>query len=71
MKLENLSFEHLQKMIFMYNALEKGWCIKKINDSYYFKKPHENKEEIFSDTFLSNFVKENTKLDKLLSNNHD
>jgi hypothetical protein len=71
MKVENISFEHLQKMIFMYNALEKGWSIKKINDSYYFKKPHENKEEIFSDTFLSNFVKENTKLDKLLSNNHD
>ena len=40
--LEKESFKidaiQFQKMIFLYNALDDGWNIKKINDSYIFSK---------------------------------
>ena len=36
-----------QKMVFLYNALENGWSIKKRNNSYIFTKNHEGKREIF------------------------
>jgi hypothetical protein len=48
-----------QKMSFIYNALETGWSIKKRNDSYIFTKSHEKKKEIFKDSYLSIFMKEN------------
>jgi len=37
----------LQKMIFIMNALEKGWTVKKSDESYIFMKKHENRKEIF------------------------
>ena len=44
----------LQKMIFIYNALEKGWSIKKIkDDKFEFKKP-KNSEIIELDHFIEN-----------------
>lgn len=52
----------LQIMLFLYNALDKGWCIKKQNGCYIFNKKHENKKEYFSDTYLKKFVKENIEL---------
>ena len=33
-----------QKMVFLYNALDSGWSIKKRNDSYIFTKNHEGKK---------------------------
>ena len=33
----------LQKMAFIYNALEDGWTINKKNDCYIFKKNHEGR----------------------------
>lgn len=57
------------KMIFLFNALDEGWTIKKRNDSYYFIKNHEGKKEIFSDTYLSTFMKDNLDINKILSLN--
>ena len=39
-----------QKMVFLYNALDNGWSIKKRNNSYIFTKNHEGKREIFDDS---------------------
>ena len=48
-----------QRMIFITNALEKGWTIKKKEDSYIFTKKHENRREIFQENYLESFVKTN------------
>jgi len=37
----------LRKLLFIANALEQGWTIKKSTDSYIFTKKHENRREIF------------------------
>ena len=48
----------LHKMRFIANALEKGWSVKKRNDSYIFTKKHEGKREVFQDNYLDAFVGE-------------
>jgi hypothetical protein len=55
-----------QKMVFLFNALENGWSIKKRNDSYIFTKNHEGKKEIFKESYLSIFMKENSDINKIL-----
>ena len=57
----------LQKMAFLYNALEKGWNITKKNDLYIFKKNHEGKKEVFLDNYLKQFISENVNLDDFLN----
>ena len=50
-----------QKMMFISNALEQGWTVKKSNDSFIFSKKHENKREIFQEEYLERFILENMK----------
>jgi hypothetical protein len=57
----------LQKMILLYNAIEKGWCIKKRNDSYVFSKFHEGKKEVLEESYLHKFMKSNLDINKILS----
>ena len=57
----------IKKMIFLYNALDNGWSIKKRKDSYIFSKNHEGKKEVFEDSYLSTFMKENSSINNLLS----
>ena len=56
---KNLEIDKIkfQKMIFLYNALDNGWSIKK---------NHEGKKEIFNETYLSTFMKDNADINKLL-----
>ena len=56
-----------QKMGFLFNALENGWSIKKRKDSYIFTKTHEGKKEVFDESYLAIFMKDNTDINKLLS----
>ena len=56
-----------QKMVFLFNALDSGWSIKKKKDSYIFTKNHEGKKEIFNEEYLSIFMKDNSDINKLLS----
>ena len=56
-----------QKMVFLYNALDNGWSIKKKQNSYIFKKNHEGKKEVLNETYLSIFMKDNADINKLLS----
>jgi hypothetical protein len=55
-----------QKMVFLYNALDNGWSIKKRKDSYIFTKNHEGKKEIFDELYLSIFMKENVNINNIL-----
>ena len=46
----------IQKMKFIYNALENGWAIKKKKDLYIFTKNHEGKKEVLLDEYLKRFM---------------
>jgi hypothetical protein len=62
-----LNKQLLQKMIFITNALEQGWTVKKNEDSYIFSKKHENKREIFQEDYLETFVTSNFSTNVLFS----
>ena len=64
LEIDKLKF---QKMVFLFNALDSGWSIKKKKDSYIFTKNHEGKKEIFNEEYLSIFMKDNSDINKLLS----
>ena len=55
----------LQKMIFIYNALDKGWTVKKKKNSYIFTKNHEGKKEVLLDTYLKRFMMDNLDISKI------
>jgi hypothetical protein len=58
----NIDSKSLQIMSFIYNSLQNGWTIKKRNDNYIFSKKHQGKKEIFDESYLSTFVKQNSKI---------
>ena len=60
----------LQKMAFIFNAIEKGWNVSKKNDLYVFKKNHEGKKEVFLDNYLKRFMCENMTFDDILNKNN-
>ena len=47
-------------MHFVMNTLENGWTIRKKNDNFVFRKKHRNRDEVYSDDFLINFLKINS-----------
>jgi hypothetical protein len=53
--------KQFHKMIFIQNALEQGWSVKKNDTSYVFTKKHENLREIFEEDYLEKFVSTNIK----------
>jgi hypothetical protein len=62
----NIDCIKLQKMAFLFNALEKGWTVKKQKEVYIFTKNHEGEKEIFLDSYLRRFMKENIDLNSIL-----
>jgi hypothetical protein len=57
-----------QKMVFIMNALNDGWSVKKNQDTYIFKKKHENKVEIFQEDYLATFIMNNMGLNHIQKN---
>tara|TARA_B110001469_G_scaffold127517_1_gene148755 strand:- start:2110 stop:2334 length:225 start_codon:yes stop_codon:yes gene_type:complete len=62
---EKIDVIKLHKMAFIYNALEKGWNVKKNGDCYIFTKNHSGKKEVFLDTYLKKFIQNNLNIDNL------
>ena len=60
-----ISCLQLQKMAFLFNAVEDGWNVKKVKDMYVFTKNHEGKKEIFLDSYLKRFVEDNFDINKI------
>lgn len=58
-KNNNIEFIDLQKMLFINNAIDDGWAVKKKNEKYIFSKKHENKKEVYLETYLQNFIESN------------
>jgi len=48
------------KIMFIQNALNGGWTIKKRQNSYIFTKKHENLREIFQESYLEKFILKNS-----------
>ena len=46
-----------QKLLFIYNALENGWEIKKSGNKYIFKKENNKDKEVYLDSYHDKFVK--------------
>jgi hypothetical protein len=65
-KMTNIDIIKLQKMAFIYNALENGWSVKKKNGCYVFKKKHEDREEIFLESYLSKFIHDTISYDEVI-----
>jgi len=57
----------LQKMTFLYNAIESGWDIKKSEDKYIFTKNHEQKKEVYLDNYLRKFLESNISISNISS----
>ena len=61
---------NLQKMVFIYNAVQSGWVVKKKdNNTFEFRKTKSNliKEIDLDDNQLINFVEKNKKIDEVLN----
>ena len=50
-------------MHFVMNTLENGWTIRKKDDNFVFRKKHKNRNEVYSDDYLINFLKINITTD--------
>lgn len=58
---------NIEKMGFLFNALNNGWTIQKKKDSYIFTKKHEGKKEVYKEEYLTDFVKHNADINTFLS----
>ena len=61
-KTVEINSKHFQKMVFITNAIDDGWSVKKIKDNYIFSKKHENKKEVYQKTYLEKFILTNQEL---------
>ena len=64
----NINMVKLQKMAFLFNALENGWTIKKKKNCYVFSKNHEGKKEVYLDSYLKRFMKVIFDLNNIINN---
>lgn len=55
----------LQKMAFIYNAVQSGWEVRMNRGIYVFTKKHEGKKEIYLDSYLKEFVESNMDINKI------
>jgi hypothetical protein len=62
--IENIQFK---KMLFIYNAVNNGWSVKKEDELYIFKKGHDRKKEFFKEDFLASFMGKNFNIETLIS----
>lgn len=46
-----------RKMLFLSNAVEDGWSVRKRDRSYIFSKKHKGRREVFADAYLDDFVR--------------
>ena len=63
----NINIVQLQKMAFLFNALESVWTIKKKGNCYIFSKKHEGKKEIYLDSYLKRFMEQNLDLNTIIN----
>tara|TARA_B100001287_G_scaffold235848_1_gene208209 strand:- start:74670 stop:74909 length:240 start_codon:yes stop_codon:yes gene_type:complete len=55
----DMNEKQVKIMVFIMNALEKGWSIKKREEQFIFTKKHEGKKEVFDEKYLETFIQSN------------
>ena len=56
---DKVDYITIQKMKFLYNALEHGWTVVKKEDKYIFNKKHEGEKEIYLESYQQQFIIDN------------
>lgn len=51
-----VSERELQTMVFLYNAVNDGWTVKRRRGVYVFQKKHRNRQEVESSRYLDTFI---------------
>jgi len=59
--MDNKSDTQYHKMLFIMNAIEDGWRVKKKNSLYIFDKKHNGQRQVYNEEYLEDFVKKNMK----------
>jgi hypothetical protein len=54
-----LPSNEINKLSFIYNALEKGWSVKKKGKYYIFSRKHNNELKYFNPSYIYDFVQSN------------
>jgi|TARA_B100000424_G_scaffold263845_1_gene251584 hypothetical protein len=54
--MNDLNEKEKMKVMFIYNAIEDGWSVKKCDKLYIFKKKHKNEKKYFSEKYLQQFI---------------
>ena len=67
----DIDYIKLQKMAFLYNALENGWTIKKQKEVYKFTRNHHGEKEIFLDSYLRRLMMQNFDLNSILEQKNE
>jgi hypothetical protein len=52
-----------QKMVFLYNALENEWKLKKIGNKYFCSKRHKGDKHVYQAGYLKDFLLDNFTLE--------
>ena len=63
----HVSRKELSKLVFIYNALEDGWKIKKREGKYIFTKHNSKNKEVYMDDYLKKFLVKNFNFDKFFN----
>lgn len=53
------------KMNFIFNAINDGWTVSKKKDKYIFTQSHGGRKEVFTESYLADFIKTNLVLNKI------
>jgi hypothetical protein len=59
---QDIDFNTLQRMKFIYSALQDGWSVKKIACKYIFTKKHENDNKIMEEDYIKSFITQHTSI---------
>lgn len=60
----DLDLKTFQKMVFVFNAIEDGWNVKKREGRYIFQKHHEGKKEVYEESYLEEFIRTHMEIKK-------
>jgi hypothetical protein len=60
-----IDFITMQKMVFIFNAIQDGWCVRKSKNKYVFTKGHGGAKEVYLDSYLKQFIADNLDLSKV------
>lgn len=53
---EDINKKDLSKILFIFNAIEDGWNVKKRDNSYIFSKQKCKEKQVLSEDFLNKFL---------------